>query len=111
MEPLPSSLTRRRKRVWAEAGCASLAQYVGGAISNADSFGQVRSAIRSSTSADVGGCAPRREQTMEAAAAPRSKEASSPRLELHPAIEEAGHEGVAGTDRVDHLGRESPGLA
>ena len=41
---------------------------------------------------------------MDAAAAPRSKEASSPSIELHPAVQEARHEGVAGADCIDHLG-------
>ena len=65
-----------------------------------------RRAIRSSTSAEVGGWAPRREQTIDAAAAPRRSESSRLEPELDRAVQEAGHERVAGADGVDHLGRE-----
>ena len=52
---------------------------------DAGSLGQsAASAIRSSTSAEVGGCAPRREQTIDAAAAPRRSDASRSSARLDP---------------------------
>ena len=66
-----------------------------------------RGAISASTSAEVGGCAPWREHTIDAAAAPRRRLSSRRELLIHAGLEEPGHEGVAGAHGVDHVGREA----